>query len=312
MAGEFAFIRNLLAPLATDETALNLQDDAAGYTPPPGQTLVLTTDALVDGVHVPEQAPPDMVAARLLAANLSDLTAKAASPVGCLLTLAVPPHWDMDWLGQFTAALGRGLHANAMPLWGGDTVRASQGMVSLTALGLVPEGQMLTRSGAQIGDDVYLSGPIGDGYLGLQDVLAGRDGTARAAYEAPQPPVHLAPALRGQAHAGIDISDGLLADLDHLCVASQCTIDLPLADVPLSAAGHDYLASGGDVMDLLTGGDDYQLAVTAPTGLAAAMAKLGLIRVGRVQAPDAGQYRAILRDGNGQEMTSERRGFSHF
>ncbi len=304
---EFDFIREMLAPLASDPPALGLNDDAANYLLPDGQSLVLTMDALVEGVHFPEKCDAEIVAARVLAANLADLTAKGATPVGCLMTLGVPPHWDVAWLKNFTTALGRGLMASGLALWGGDTVRTAQGFVTLAAHGLVPKGKMIRRDGAQIGDDVYVTGPIGDAYLGLQAVLAGEKASA---YESPEVPLHLAVPLRHLAHAAIDISDGLAADLDHICVASNVGMVIEAAAIPISAAGQAFIANGGDALAaLLSGGDDCQIAFTAAaqTDLTA----LKMSRIGQVVGGDCVR-RACFMDKDNQEIMFKKRGFRHF
>ena len=325
---EFEFINNLLAPLATAPEAFGLRDDAALYRPPAGQALVLTTDTLVEGVHFPKTSAPQLVVARLLAANLCDLTAKGAVPVGCLLTLAVAPHWDDKWRADFADALGAGLKESGLALWGGDTVRTQQGFVGLAAHGLVPPKQMLRRDGAQIGDAVFVSRTIGDGYLGLQAILQGgdvaTDGIAQAivpAYAAPRAPLHLAVPLRDKASAAIDISDGLLADLDHICRASRKAMQIEADAVPLSAGGQNFLANykkGGHqnkddaLAILLSGGDDHAIAITASAKNHAQLIALGFVRIGQVVASATGDYKAELRRGTGQIMPIKRRGYQHF
>lgn len=307
--GEFDLIAELLAPLADNPTAQSLKDDAACFTPPKGYDLVISTDALVAGVHFPTDADAGLVARRLVACNISDLAAKGAKPVGCLLTLGVGAHWDGDFLRAFTAAFGAALADVGMQLWGGDTVAAPTPFVSLAVHGLVPQGGMLTRRGAQDGDDVYVTGTIGDGWLDL--AMRG------PAYAAPQPPLAFGQGLIGLAHAGLDISDGLVADLDHLCRASGGTIVLEAEAIPLSAAGRAHMAGGGALQDLLSGGDDLQIAFTAPPARAEALidtahaAATGITRIGRFSAP-AAQQQVVLRTESGAEMSLPRRGYSHF
>ena len=170
---EFDLIKRLFAPMADPVSSGDLQDDAACYSPPAKHDLIISTDALVSGVHFPENAPPEMVAARLVGANVSDLAAKGARPVGCVLTLCVGPHWDSAYLEAFAQALKTQLETYAMPLWGGDTVSGPTALVSLSVHGVVPHGEMLTRKGAGPAEDVYVTGTIGDGFLGLKEVQSG-------------------------------------------------------------------------------------------------------------------------------------------
>jgi len=301
---EFGLIAELLAPLANNEAAAGLSDDAARVNVPAGDELVISTDMLVAGLHFPENADGALVAKRMLACNISDLAAKGAQPFGCVLTLGIAPHWDRSWLETFTAALGAGLKTHDMQLWGGDTVRAAHGFAGLTVHGLVPQGQMLTRSGALDGDDVYVTGTIGDGFLDLE-----RGGTA---YADPQPPLAFGQAMRGIANAAIDVSDGLMADLDHLCVASGGVMEISAEHVPLSEAGKAH----GDIKALVSGGDDLQIAFTAAPdkvdSLAALASKHGisLTRIGRFSSSERGHARLLAADGS--EIILERRGFRHF
>jgi thiamine-monophosphate kinase len=301
---EFGLIAELLAPLADNQAAVRLTDDAARVNVPDGQEMVISTDMLVANVHFPENADGALVAKRMLACNISDLAAKGAQPYGCLLTLGVAPHWDMGWLTEFVAALGVGLKAYDMQLWGGDTVRAAQGFAGLAVHGLVPQGQMLTRSGAQNGDDVYVTGTIGDAFLDLS-----RGG---AAYAAPQPPLAFGQELRGLAHAAIDVSDGLMADLDHICTASGGAMDISADLIPLSDAGRAY----GNLTALVCGGDDLQIAFTAPPDKAetlkalAARHGINLTRIGGFLK--SAQHGAVLLADDGAEIPLSKRGFQHF
>ena len=307
--GEFDLIAALLAPLADNEAAQLLRDDAAVYAPPAGYELVISTDALVADVHFPKDADAVLVANRLVACNISDLAAKGAKPVGCLLTLGVGPQWDSSFLRAFVAAFGAALKQSDMALWGGDTVRSAVPFVSLTVHGLVPKGQMLTRRGAQDGDDVYVTGTIGDGRLDLP--------TLGPAYAAPQPPMAFGAALVGLAHAALDVSDGLIADLDHLCRAGGGTIELEASAIPLSQNGRAHLAGGGALIDLLSGGDDLQIAFTAPQSAAEALvdaaraAQTALTRIGRFTKSQS-THQVMVVDESGAQMPLERRGFSHF
>jgi thiamine-monophosphate kinase len=320
LGGEFEMIRALLAPLAQNPSALGLQDDAALVAPPPGMDMVISSDALVSGVHFPVQAEASLVANRALACNISDLAAKGAAPAGCTLSLGLSEAWDEAYIGQLITAFGRGLQAWALELWGGDTVRAPTGFLSLTVHGWVPHQKMLTRKGAQIGDDVYVTGVLGDGWLGLQHVLGAPNSFADAqlAYSDPQPPLAFGQKLRDIATSALDVSDGLMADLDHLCAASAVGMEIDAADIPYSEAGQAYLAAGGQLENLLGVGDDLQIAFTAPPETEAALTALGqgtqtqVTKIGRVRATISGQPSAVLRAPNGAEIALATRGYRHF
>ena len=306
---EFAFIEELLAPLSAP-AALNLKDDAACVAVPNGHDVVISADALVDGVHVPVNADGGLLARRAMACNISDLAAKGAQPYGFTLSLGLAPHCDRPWLQAFADALRDGMARFDIALWGGDTVSAPHSFVALTVHGLVPHGTMIKRSGAQIGDDVYVTGTIGDGWLGLQHMSA--------AYTDPRPPLAFGKGLRGLASAALDVSDGLLADLDHLCAASHCAMQLKATDIPLSEEGQAHIAQGGALQDLLTGGDDLQIAFTAVPEKADALQALAqqtgtlLHRIGQVTASSSAGYQAVLLDADGQTITFYQRGFRHF
>ncbi len=314
LPGEFALIARHFRPLA-GPGALGLADDAALLAPPPGRELVLTVDAMVAGVHFLPDDPPDLVARKLLRVNLSDLAAKGAVPLGYLLALAAPRTTPDSWFAGFAAGLAQDQAAFAIALLGGDTT-STPGPVtlSLTALGHVAPGGMIRRAGAQAGDLVFVTGTIGDGALGLlasQGRLADPTGTLRQRYLLPQPRLGL---LRpGLVSAGMDVSDGLVQDLGHLCRAAGLAAEIEAALVPLSpaarAAGPAFLPT------CLTGGDDYELLLAAPAAAepalaaAAAEADIPLTRVGRFHPGPPG---VILRGPDGVAMPLASGGWSHF
>ena len=314
LPGEFALIARHFRPLA-GPAALGLADDAALLVPPPGRELVLTVDAVVAGVHFLPDDPPDLVARKLLRVNLSDLAAKGAVPLGYLLTLAAPRATPEAWFAGFAAGLAQDQAAFGLALLGGDTT-ATPGPVSLslTALGHVAPGGMIRRAGAQAGDAVFVTGTIGDGALGLlaaQGRLADPSGYLRDRYRLPRPRLGL---LRpGLVSAGMDVSDGLVQDLGHLCRAAGLAATIEAGLVPLSpaarAAGRDLLAT------CLTGGDDYELLLAVPTGaepaLAAAAreADIPLTRIGRFHPGPAG---VIVHDAGGAPLALGAGGWSHF
>src|SRR6202165_2001274 len=218
-SGEDSLIARYFRPLATDPGAFNLVDDAA-ILKASGDDIVVTTDAIVEGVHFLSDDPPDTVARKALRVNLSDLAAKGATPAGFVLTLALRAA-DDAWLTLFARGLGEDAGLFGCPLLGGDTVSTpGPVMVSITAFGRVPPGKMVHRSGAKPGDRVMVTGTIGDGALGL-DILRGGaaasaladDAAAKAMlvgrYRVPQPRNALAKAVRDHASAAMDVSDGL-------------------------------------------------------------------------------------------------------
>ncbi|MGH6900683.1 MAG: thiamine-phosphate kinase, partial [Geminicoccaceae bacterium] len=241
--GEFAFIARRLRPLATAEGALGLADDAALLDPAPGRQLVLAKDAMVAGVHFLGDDPPAQIARKLLRVNLSDLAAMGAAPLGYLLALARSKEIADVWLGEFCAGLAADNAEFAIPLLGGDTVATPGPLtLSLTALGEVPKGAALLRGGARPGDDIWVSGTLGDAALGLEALQGKLDvtGEARAylieRYRLPRPRLALGQALRGTASAAIDISDGLIADLGHVLEVSEVGAELHADALPLSPA----------------------------------------------------------------------------
>src|SRR5438270_1896166 len=285
-SAEDALIARYFKPLATDPGALGLVDDAA-ILQALGSDIVVTTDAVVEGVHYLAPDPPDTIARKALRVNLSDLAAKGAVPAGFVLTLALRSREDA-WLRPFADALGEDAKAFACPLLGGDTVSTpGPQMVSITAFGRVPQGRMVGRTGAKPGDRILVTGTIGDAALGL-DVLTGGAVAAalaqdRAAqdylidrYRVPRPRNALAQAVRDHATAAMDVSDGLAGDLTKLCAASGASAAIDVASVPLSAAAAGpVLRDRVCVETLLAGGDDYELLCTVPPAQANALIALG-------------------------------------
>lgn len=282
---EFGLIERHFVPIARNYPgALALADDAALIDLDPGHQLVATTDALIADVHFFTDDPPGLIARKLLRVNLSDLAAMGAEPRAYLVALALPKDTDEAWLGAFAEGLAADSQEFAIALAGGDTV-ATGGPLSLalTALGQVPAGCALMRAAAKPGDRVYVSGTIGDGALGLM-ALKGeleiaaprhRDHVIQR-YRLPQPRLSLGRRLVGVAHAAIDVSDGLIADLGHVCHASGVGVTIEAAAVPLSDAAREAVARDGALLArLLSGGDDYELVFTAAPEKADAIAALG-------------------------------------
>lgn len=277
--GEFELIARLFAPLARGfPGAYGLADDVAYLALTDGlvragEELVLKTDALVAGVHFLADDPADLVARKLLRVNLSDLAAKGARPLVYTLAVMLPATLDYAWLEGFARGLAADQAEFGIHLAGGDT-DATPGplTLSLTAVGAIPAGQRLLRSAAEPGDGVFVSGTVGDGALGLKAIrgeLGGISPSQRASlaarYRLPQPRLQLGARLRGLVHAAMDISDGLVGDLQHICDASRVAARIEAGLVPLSGAARAALAHEPGLLEsVLGGGDDYELLVTAP------------------------------------------------
>ena len=307
---EFQRIARHFAPLA-GEGALGLTDDAAVLASIPGQ-LVLSADAMVEGVHFPVGEAPDLVARKLLRTNLSDLAAMGARPLGYLLTVAVPRSTDEAWFAGFAAGLAADQAEFGLKLLGGDSTSTPGPVtVSLTILGTAHA--VLRRAGARDGDDVWVSGTIGDaalGLLALSGEVADPDGFLVGRYRLPQPRLELGRRLVGVAHAAMDVSDGLVQDLGHLCRAGGLGAEIEAALVPFPPeAGPD------ERIACLTGGDDYELllavAPEAESALRSAAREkhIPLARIGRFQA---GAETVILRDPAGVPIPIGAGGWSHF
>lgn len=273
---EFELIETIFAPLATEGApAFALGDDAAVMRPPEGREMVLTTDMMVAGRHFLPEDAPDLIARKLLRVNLSDLAAMGAEPEGYLLGLAFADRLDADFARRFAAGLAADQQTFGIGLLGGDTVSgAGRLTLSLTAVGSAPTGEALRRSGAHIGDDVFVSGCVGDAALalkGLRGELAGAAALTER-YYLPAPRLALGAKLRGVASACIDISDGLVADLGHICRRSGVGARIETAHVPLSDAAARLLQDRPELWPVvLGGGDDYELLFTAPAERQAAV-----------------------------------------
>ncbi|WP_337250372.1 thiamine-phosphate kinase [Methylomarinovum tepidoasis] len=263
---EFDLIRRFFRRSAVrSQTRLGVGDDAALLNPPPGQVLAATVDTMVAGVHFFPDADPAALGHKLLAVNLSDLAAMGAEPAWALLALTLPDAAP-EWLGAFAEGLFALAERHRVDLVGGDTTRGPL-TLSLQALGWVPEEQALRRCGARPGDGIYVSGTLGDAALGLKMLRGELDWRDEAVIERllrPRPRVVLGLSLRGLAHACIDVSDGLVADLGHILSASGVGAILEWESLPLSAAVRRYVADTGDWRLPLSGGDDYELCFTLP------------------------------------------------
>lgn len=288
---ERALIETLLRPLAGHPAARSLADDAAVLTPPLGRDLVLTHDVLACGVHYLPSDPPSDVAWKLLAVNLSDLAAMGARPVGVLMGLGLSTAEDEAWLRAFTEGLRRVLDLWGVALLGGDTVGGlDRAVLGLTAIGQVEGGRALSRTGARAGDDLYVTGTIGDAGLGLAIARGEAPAEKRLLnrFRRPEPRLSVGQRLVGLASAAMDVSDGLLIDAERLAAASGVSVTVELSALPLSeAAAARTLRTDDAYLERATAGDDYELLFTAPVAAREAIAavatpKLRITRVGRV------------------------------
>jgi len=321
-SGEDDLIARYFRPLATDPGAFGLVDDAAILKGASGD-LVVTTDAIVEGVHFLPDDPAHTVARKALRVNLSDLAAKGATPAGFVLTLALRVV-DHNWLAEFAHALGEDATAFACPLLGGDTVSTPGPLtISVTAFGRVPAGCMVRRSGATAGDVVLVTGTIGDAGLGLSLLKHGLQTGSEAAqqgliarYRVPEPRLGIAAAVRDHASAAMDVSDGLAGDLAKLCKASGVTAEIRLEQLPLSPAVRAGLARKlTTIEDLISGGDDYEVLCTVPERRlaafleAAAAQRVKTTRIGVIRAGDAPP---VFMSAAGDAVTLKRASYSHF
>jgi len=320
--GEFGRIRRFFAPLA-GPGGLGLTDDAALVDCPPGHRLVMTVDTMVEGVHYLPDDPPDLVARKLLRVNLSDLAAMGARPLHYLLTSALPKSVGDDWVERFAAGLAQDQRIYGVALLGGDSVATpGPAALTLTAIGEVECGGEIRRGGARPGDRVWVSGTIGDAFLGLK-VLRGHhpdltdsDRIALIArFRLPEPRTALGPRLAGIAHAMLDVSDGLVADLGHICDASGVAAKVRLTALPLSAAAKRLAAAQPDLaVQLATGGDDYELLFAAPPEASAAIRRLSTelaLPISEIGTIEAGEGVRLV-DAAGQPIPVENAGWRHF
>ncbi|MEO8741675.1 MAG: thiamine-phosphate kinase [Lysobacteraceae bacterium] len=315
MTGEFDLIARIRARAGTRaDVVLGIGDDAAILRVPAGHDLVVSTDTLSNGVHFPPETASFDIGWKSLAVNLSDLAAMGAQPAWCTLNLTMPDAND-EWLDAFLDGFLALAAQHDVVLVGGDTTRGPLS-ITVTVHGLVPHGMALLRSGAQVGDEVWVSGTLGDAAAALRHW---RDGSAidaglRERLDRPIPRVALGLALRGIANACIDVSDGLLADLSHVLAASHAGAELDCAAMPTSPA---LLAAFDETTRMalqLGGGDDYELCFTAPAVRApdvlALSEQTGVVvtRIGRIEV----QTGLRVREVDGVVHDAPARGYRHF
>jgi thiamine-monophosphate kinase len=317
---EFSLIDRIreLTAQPREDVRLGIGDDAALLAVPADQELAVAIDTMVEGVHFPVGTPAADIGWKALAVNLSDLAAMGAVPAWALLALTLPSA-DVAFVEAFAAGFAQLARAHRLALVGGDTTRGKL-TISVAVHGLVPPGQALTRAGARIGDAVLVTGTLGDAAGGLQLIQqkhTREDATAAYLIERLQRPVPRVAAglvLRGRASACIDVSDGLLADLGHVCASSRVGADIDVAALPLSPALLQRFGENSSRELALSGGDDYELCFTVPPQTLAAvqadLAQLGCAatRIGSIVEGDG----VVLRDRDGNPLSPARQGWEHF
>jgi thiamine-monophosphate kinase len=276
LVNEFDFISEYLAPLA-GPGGLGLKDDAAILKPREGMDLILTKDTMVEGVHFPTGNYGTSLSSKLLRVNLSDLAAKGAIPIGYLLSVALPKTVGNKFFKDFSDGLNEVQKLFDLNLLGGDTV-VTEGKIVITAtlIGEVPSGSMVKRDGAKVGNSIWVSGTLGDAYLGLKTIFEANSNLNinqndikhfRSAYYSPVPRLLVAKQLRKYATACIDISDGLVADALHLSQASNVNLTINIDDIPISDQSQRWLLFQSDydeaLKNFLNWGDDYELLFTS-------------------------------------------------
>ena len=313
---EFDLIRRYFAPLVTSPGADDLRDDVAEIAP----GLIVTKDAIVEGVHFLPDDPLDTVAQKLVRVNVSDIIAKGGKPDAALLALVWPKGRPHEQLEDFARGLGKDLQRWGAHLVGGDTTSTGgQLTLSLTLLGRVGGRGPVRRSGAKPGEDIWVTGDIGDSWLGLQaatgalgPLIAEAHNKLVSRYRVPEPPrLPFADLIGARASASIDVSDGLVADAAHIAEASSVRMLIGASLVPLSATASLYIGNGkADLRDLLTRGDDYQTLFTAPQAARKAIRSSGtkLTRVGVVMAGEG----VFVLDAHNQPLKFEAAGWRHF
>lgn len=323
---ESELIARFFRPLATSPGAAMLMDDAATLSLGDGPELVVTTDAIVAGVHFFPEDPADAVARKALRVNLSDLAGKGAQAAGYLVTLALPDDWEVGWLEDFVEGLSADQEEFGVSLLGGDTVRTPGPlMVSVTALGRAQEGRVPRRSGGAPGQRLYVTGTVGDAALGLRlrqderltlswDLRRSEREWLLDRYLIPEPRLALSGVVAAYAAAAMDISDGLVGDLEKLAFASRCGAIVEAKRVPLSPAAARVMRADPAALGVaLTGGDDYELLLaidpddvdafeSEAASCGVAVADIGAL----VEGDD------VSVEGAGESLSFDRSSFAHF
>ena len=294
----------------TRRALLGVGDDCALVRPNAGLDLALTTDMLVEGRHFAADAAPRSLGHKALAVNLSDLAAMGAAPRWALLALGLPAP-EEAWLAEFSAGLYALAERYGVELIGGDTTRSEVRTISIVAIGEVPASVALYRHAARPGDDIWVSGELGGAALALR-----RPEIVEAAKRLPEPEprIELGERLRGRAHAAIDVSDGLVGDLQHILERSGVGAVIDYERIPRSRAFLGLADAELERDCVLSGGDDYELIFTAPRASRAALESLSgelALALTRIGSIEAGSARLIVRDASGAPI-AHRGGYDHF
>ena len=324
---EFGIIKKYFSPLSRGESgAYSLLDDAAKVKFNSSSSTVITTDAMVSGVHFPLTEPANYIASRLLRVNLSDIAAMGAVPVGYTLLLALPDSINIEWISSFSTGLAEEQEIFGVTLLGGDTTKCSSEMVlSITMLAEAKENNVLLRSGANEGDEVYVSGYIGDAFLGLSILQRELENSDKKTdkylierFRRPTPRLELGKRLVGIATSAIDLSDGLISDLGHVCSASNVSARIIIDEIPISKAAEKIVLDDSKIIrNLITGGDDYELIFTVPSNKSGIVDNLSvelgvnLTKIGEIIKKNNSQSVSTF-DLSGNMIIFEKTGFRHF
>lgn len=321
--GEFELIDRIFAPLARGlPGAFDLKDDVAALEPKAGHELVLKTDSTIESVHFLHDDPPESVAQKALRRALSDIAAKGATPAAYLLAIALPRTISRAWIEKFAEGLGSDQAKFHIALAGGETSGTPGPLtITVTAIGWIPKGRLLLRSGARVGDEVWVTGTIGDaagGLCCLKNEVSLQDSAARdhlvRRFRVPEPRMEFGTLLGGIASGAIDVSDGLIADLGHVADVSGVRIEIGLDRLPISPELCALWGSGAGLR-AISAGDDYEIAFTAPpraaqeVSVAARQTHTPATHIGCVVAGSAG---VRLLDSSGREVHPEHEGYTHF
>ncbi len=320
---EFSLIKRYFAPLA-DEGSFGLQDDAALITPTTGKSLVITQDAIAEGVHFLPNDPPDLIARKALRVNLSDLASKGAVPKYFSLALGLSDSWEEAWVASFASGLEQDIAEFDIKLTGGDTFASGGGIViSITAIGESAPNEYVSRLGGSVGDALYVTGTIGDAVAGLMvrrrelpDVCIEDASYLEERYLIPQPRCEMTGIVREFASAAMDISDGLIADLGKLCTASGVSASILVDAIPRSNALERLIRRESDFQKIaVTGGDDYEILFAVPANKLSgfetviAQSDVKITRIGTLDNAGAG---VTVLDPDGKQVNFAKSGYTHF
>ena len=321
---EFSIIKRFCQGIGKQhsQTTIGVGDDAAVINIPPNKELAISTDTMVEGVHFFPGTKPELIAHKLLAVNLSDMAAMGAEPKWATMTMTLPTADDV-WLKKFSRTLHEQALHYGVQLIGGDTTQGNLNL-SINIIGLLPTGKALTRRQAEPGHDVYVSNTLGDAALALRAIegnVSINDGDLvllKKALDSPIPQVDLGKELLPIASACLDVSDGLLADLKHVCEQSSVSMSLDVSKVPVSKIYQKYLNNKEITLDLaINGGDDYQLAFTADTQYRDDMQVLAnklstpLVRIGKVVKQSTKAIQLFINE-KPYSLKNRNDGYEHF